>query len=432
MNLLRANDRDGHYPPSWYAATVQPLPPFPPIDVVRRADVVVVGGGYTGLSAALHLARSGLQVVLLEAQRVGFGASGRNGGQVGSGQRLPQDVLERMVGADAARRLWEVAEDAKALVRSLIADHAIPADWQDGVAHPCWRPSEVAAAEAEAAHLSRGYGYDRVERLDRGAMADLLGTGVFAGGVIDHGAGHIQPLAFALGLAQAAAAAGVAIHEGSEVTAIAEGRPVTVHTATGSVTADHLILACNGYLGRLVPAVSARVMPINNFIVATETLGARAPMPRPVAAADTKFVVNYWRQTRDGRLLFGGGYSYGYRFPADIAALVRKPMRMVYPQLADVRIDHAWGGTLAITMTRAPAFLRVAPNVLTASGYSGHGVAMATMAGRILAEAVVGQAGRFDLMAGLPVPKFPGGLAFRSPLLALAMTWYALRDRLGL
>jgi gamma-glutamylputrescine oxidase len=198
------------------------------------------------------------------------------------------------------------------------------------------------------------------------------------------------------------------------------------------VTADHVIVACNGYLGDLVPEVAARVMPINNFIVATEPLGDRVPLAEPVAVADSRFVVNYWRMSSDGRLLFGGGESYGWRFPADIAALVRRPMAEVYPQLARVRIDHAWGGTLAITMNRAPCFLRVGRNVLSASGYSGHGVALAGIAGRILAEAVAGQAGRFDVLARLPMPAFPGGTALRWPLLVLAMTWFSLRDRLGL
>ncbi|MFA5538446.1 MAG: FAD-binding oxidoreductase, partial [Gemmobacter sp.] len=196
--------------------------------------------------------------------------------------------------------------------------------------------------------------------------------------------------------------------------------------------AGHVVLACNGYLGGLEPQVAARVMPINNFIIATEPLGGRATeiLSEPVAVADTRFVVNYWRLSEDGRLLFGGGESYGYRFP-DIVRTVRRPMLQVYPQLADARIDHAWGGTLAITMNRLPCFARPHPNVLSASGYSGHGVAMATMAGKVLAEAVAGRAGRFDLMAGLPAARFPGGGALRWPLLVLAMTWYSLRDRLG-
>jgi gamma-glutamylputrescine oxidase len=248
------------------------------------------------------------------------------------------------------------------------------------------------------------------------------------------GAGHVHPLGFAFGLARAAKAAGVRIFERSEVVRITPGARVRVDTGDGHVEADHLILACNGYLGDLAPRVAARVMPINNFIVATEPLGKRVVnvLRRNVAVADTRFVVNYFRLTEDGRLLFGGGESYGYRFPRDIRAVVRKPMLQVFPNLADVALTHAWGGTLAITRTRMPHFTRLAGNILSASGYSGHGVAMATLSGRLLAEAVAGQAERFDLMAGLPAPGFPGGAALRSPLLALAMTWFALRDRLGI
>jgi gamma-glutamylputrescine oxidase len=397
------------------------------------ADVCVVGAGYTGLSAALHLAQAGFSVVVLEAHRAGFGASGRNGGQVGSGQRLDQDDLERRVGLDDARKLWDMAEEAKALVRGLIERHAMPVVWRPGVAHACWHEAEVTAAHRYADRLRRDYGYDRIEPLDRDAMAGLVGSGVFRGGDLDHGAGHIHPLNFALGLAGAALAAGVRICERSEVVAIEHGAPAVVRCQSGHVRAGHVILACNGYLGGLDRRVAARVMPINNFILATEPLGDRAAgvLSRPVAVADTRFVVNYWRLSDDNRLLFGGGESYGYRFP-DIIRTVRKPMLEIYPQLSDARIDFAWGGTLAITTTRAPAFLRVRGNVLSASGYSGHGVALATLAGKIMAEAVAGQAGRFDLMARMPVPPFPGGAALRAPLLALAMTWFAMRDRLGL
>ena len=205
-----------------------------------------------------------------------------------------------------------------------------------------------------------------------------------------------------------------------------------VSTASGKVTCDHLILACNGYLGGLERKVAARVMPINNFIVATEPLGdaAHEVLAQPVAVADTKFVVNYWRLSEDNRLLFGGGESYGYRFP-DILKTVSKPMLEVYPQLRDARIDYAWGGTLAITMNRMPCLTRPAPNVLSASGYSGHGVAMATLAGKLMAMAVDGQARDFDVLANLPQQRFPGGAALRWPLLVLAMTWFSLRDRLG-
>ncbi len=430
MNLLYANDAPGTYPPSWYAATAVPAPLRPSLTGSQRADVCILGGGYTGLSAALHLARAGLSVVLLEAHRAGWGASGRNGGQVGSGQRLDQDWIEGRLGRDDARALWQIAEEAKALVRDLAA--GMPGtDWRPGVAHAFRKPTEIAAARAYAERLARDYGYEQITLLDRAATAELLGTDRFTGGELDLGAGHIHPLNFALGLAAAAEAAGAVIHETSAVLEIRPGQPATLRTAAGEVRADHVILAANGYLGRLQPQVAARVMPINNFIIATEPLGARAPLSQPIAVADSRFVVNYWRQSPDGRLLFGGGESYGWRFP-DIAATVRKPLAQVYPQLADVRFDHAWGGTLAITPTRNPCFLRLGGTILSASGYSGHGVALATMAGRILAEAVAGQAGRFDLMARLPTPRFPGGTLLRQPILVLAMTWFSLRDRLGI
>ncbi|PVA11410.1 FAD-dependent oxidoreductase [Pelagivirga sediminicola] len=434
MNLLHSNDKAGQYPASWYAATADALPEFAPLTGTARADVVVVGAGYTGLSAALHLAEAGMDVALMEAQRVGFGASGRNGGQLGSGQRMEQTGLERLVGDADAAKLWELAEDAKDLVKSLIAKHDIDCYLAPGVAHACFTASEMQHEHAYADHLAARYGYRQITKLDRDAMQALCPSPAYHGGILDMGAAHLHPLRYALGLARAAKAAGVRIHERSEVTAIDEGARATVHTKEGKISADHVILACNGYLGALNRKVASRVMPINNFIAATKPLGADAArvLTQDVAVADTKFVVNYFRLSHDKRLLFGGGESYGYRFPADIDALVRKPMAEIFPHLADVQIDYAWGGTLAITIKRMPYLARLAPNILSASGYSGHGVGSATHAGQLMAMAVRGQADGFDTMARVPVTPFPGGPALRTPLLALAMTWYSLRDRLGL
>ncbi len=429
LDLLTANDRPGLYPPSWYAATARMLPPFAPLRGETACDVCVIGGGYTGLSAALHLAEAGRSVVLLEAQRLGWGASGRNGGQVGAGQRQDQDWLEKAAGPARARALWDLAEEALALVKARIKRHAIACDLRPGIVYAAHKPTYAGQYHAYAEKLNRDYGA-RILPLDRAAVAAQLGTDVYHGGIFYPDAAHLHPLDYALGLARAAQAAGVFLHETSRVLRRSGTR---IETAEGVVIARQVILACNGYHGDLEPQVAARVMPINNFIVATAPLGAErasALMPGRVAAADSRFVVNYWRLTADDRLLFGGGETYGYRFPRDIAALVRRPLARIYPDLRDVAIDHAWGGTLAITTNRLPAFQRLEGEVYSAAGYSGHGIAIATLAGKLMAEAMAGTAERFDAFAALPQTRFPGGAVLRRPLLVLAMAWYALRDRL--
>ena len=434
MNLLYANDAHGTYPDSWYGATAHNLPRFPVLKGVFKADVCVVGGGYTGLSAALHLAEAGRDVVLIDAQRVGFGASGRNGGQLGSGQRVEQDALEKMLGMPHAQKLWQMGEEAKDLVKSLIVKHKIDCHLKPGVAWTASDQSDLAHLHSYAEHLQAHYGYNQIDTLNHDALQSVCPSPDYIGGTLDMGAAHLHPLNYALGLARAAAAAGVRIFETSPAHHIDDRDTPVVQTDAGRVEATHVILACNGYLGRLNRKVASRVMPINNFIAATEPLGdaIKDVLPRDVAVADSRFVVNYFRASHDGRLLFGGGESYGYRFPKDIAAKVRKPMSVIFPHLRDVRIDYAWGGTLAITMRRLPFVARVGKHILSASGYSGHGVGTATHAGFLMAKAIEGESDGFDTMATIPTSAFPGGVPFRNPLLVMAMTWYALRDRLGL
>ncbi|MEP1942761.1 MAG: FAD-binding oxidoreductase, partial [Sulfitobacter sp.] len=275
MNLLYANDKRGAYPSSWYAATAQPLQEFAPIKGAHKADVCVIGAGYTGLSAALHLAQAGRDVVLLDAQRVGFGASGRNGGQLSSGQRMEQHDLEALIGDPEAAKLWALAEDAKDLVKSLIADHDIACDLKPGVAWTGSNSNSVRDLHTYAEHLATKYNYAQIETLDHAALQSVCPSPDYHGGILDMGAAHLHPLNYALGLARAAAAAGVRIFERSAVHHINEGAPAIIRTDGGHVSADHVVLACNGYLGGLSRPVAARVMPINNFIAATEPLGDR-------------------------------------------------------------------------------------------------------------------------------------------------------------
>ena len=432
MNLLYSNDTKGAFPRSWYAATAHERTPAPQLRGDAAADICVVGGGFTGLSAALHLAERGYSVALIEAHRVGFGASGRNGGQLGSGQRVEQTDLEKMVGDAEARKLWELAENAKDLVKQLISKHNIDCDLKPGIAHATFSASETAHEHAYVEHLQSRYGYDQITALSEEALSAVCPSPRYKGGSLDMGAAHLHPLNYALGLARACKKAGVTFYENTHVHHIEDGAKVTVRCDTGRVLADHVILAANGYLGGLNRRVAGRVMPINNFIAATEPLGEDAArvLTKDIAVADSKFVVNYFRLSSDNRLLFGGGESYGYKFP-DIDKTVRKPMIDIYPHLKDIRFDYTWGGTLAITMKRLPYLARLAPNILSASGYSGHGVGTATQAGKLMADAIAGEATGFDTMARIPNTPFPGGAALRTPLLTLAMTWYALRDRLG-
>jgi len=434
MNLLSANDTDGAYPKSYYASAIDPIDGCDAARGDLTCDVCVIGGGFTGLSSALHLAQRGYSVRLLEAQRIGFGASGRNGGQVGQGQRLDQDELEAMFGETRARELWDIGRQAVELVRELSKSDLVKADFHPGIVHADHRARYVAHSRDYVERMHGKYGYEDISFLDRDQIQDLVRSPAYYGGTYDTRSGHIDPLQFALGLARMAQQAGAMLHENSRVVSIEPGATVAVKTSQASVKAKHVVMVCNGYVGDLHSDVTRRGMPINNYIVATEPLsdGARnAVLSKNIAVADSKFVVNYFRFSDDNRMLFGGTESYGYKFPKDIAAQVRKPMGQIFPQLRDVKIDYAWGGTLGITMNRLPHFARYGGgNIVSMSGFSGQGVALGTLSGQMVAEAIAGQAERFDMMADIPTPKFPGGKRMRHPLLVLAMLWYSLRDRL--
>jgi gamma-glutamylputrescine oxidase len=420
--------------PSYYAATVGEAVTGAPLYGAHTCDVCIVGGGFTGCAAALHLARRGLRVKLLEQSRLGWGASGRNGGQVHVGLRRNQDWLEGKLGATDAHKLWELALAARAHLDALIESYGIECDYRAGLLHTDHKARYTRATRRYVAHLQEAYGYAHIRYVERDEIRALVATDGYYGASFDARGGHLHPLKFALGIARGARSHGAELHEGAEVLKIERtGGAFVVTTAQAQVRVSQVILACNGYLRGLSHEVEAHVMPINNFIAVTEPLGAAgaaAIVKNGYAVADSRFVVNYYRTTVDHRLLFGGGENYSYRFPVDIAGFVRPYLLKVFPQLRAVRIDYAWGGTLAITPTRMPFIREIEPGFYNASGFSGLGVVLAPYAGKIVADAIAGERNAFEAFARVPVPRFPGGPALRWPTLVAAMSLYALRDRL--
>ena len=428
------------YPESWYAASANLHALYPALSGSVSCDVAVVGGGYTGLSAALSLAERGYAVVLLEAHRIGWGASGRNGGQIVTGFNKAMAEAERLVGRDDARKLWDMNEEAKALIAERVDRHDIACDLRWGYVLAALRNSHLAECDAMLAEWQDRYGYERALRLDRDGLRAHVDSPAYLGGLFDLGGGALHPLNYALGLAAAAHRAGAKLLEGSPVTSLETTGSglVRLTTAAGQVSARYAILAGNAHLGALSESVGTtmlpRIMPVGTFILATEPLEAeraRALLPTGAAVADMNFVLNYFRMSEDHRLLFGGGVSYSTRQPTRLGDSLKRLMLRVFPNLADMRIAYCWEGLVGITINRFPDFGRLAPNVFYAQGFSGHGVALTGLAGRLMAEAVAGTAERFDVFTRIPHRPFPGGRALRMPALVLAMSWYRLRDALG-
>lgn len=417
---------------NYYVATAAPAPARPALCGDVDCDVAIVGAGFTGLSAALELAERGYDVAVIEGARIAFGASGRNGGQVNTGYRKGVAELAAMVGPEETKRLWTLSEEAKRIIRERVQRHAIACDLKSGSLYAGLKPADLVDIEAELEAQRSIVGYCHGTPIDKAGMAERLGTEIYLGGLADAGAHHLHPLNYALGLARAVEAAGARIFEGTRARRIApDGH--RVETEAGVLRARFTLVCCNGYLGRLMPALAPKILPISNYIVATEPLGAaraRTIIRDDIAVCDSKFVVNYYRLSADKRLLFGGGEVYGRRDPRDIRAFVRGYMLKVYPQLADAKIEFGWGGRLAITLSRLPHVGRLGKDLYFAQGFSGQGVALTGMAGRLMAEAIAGSAERFDVWARLPHRNFPGGRLLRHPAQILGMLYFSLRDRL--
>lgn len=398
-------------------------------------DVCVVGGGYAGLSCALHLAKSGKSVAVLEAERVGWGASGRNGGHVGTGQRAGQHSLEKWYGKATAKELWRLGLEAVDLVSNLVEENGIDCELGRTNIHFAAKKSHADELRDEVDHLRAAYNYDQISGVESPSLEELTSGVGFHYGVVDYGARHLHPLKYCLGLAKAVMTAGASLFEKSRVKDIDIKRDhAVVSTDNAIIKAQKVVLACNGYLGKLFPPIASNIMPINNFIVATEPLDeatANRINPLNASLSDSLFVINYWKLSEDRRLIFGGGETYSDKFPESITDFVRPKLLAIYPELSNVRLAYGWGGTLAITRNRMPDLGVHKGVVYYAQGFSGHGIPTATMAGKLIATAIDAGCDDFDLMSGLKTLKFPGGPLLRRPSLVAGMLFYSLRDRLG-
>ena len=419
---------------SWYAASTPPQPPRPTLQGDVDTDICVIGGGIAGCSTALHLAERGYRVVLLEAHRVGWGASGRSGAQAIPGIACGQHKLQALVGDADARRIWDVSVEGLRLQRELIARHGIDCDLRTGQMHVAIKPRQERELREEVATLHGEYGYDSVRMVEREELRSILASDRYIAGTYDSAGGHLHPLKYTQGLAAAAERAGVRIFEDSRALAYARvAGTLEVTTATGRVRCRSLALCGNAWLGPFAPALSRKIMGVGTYIVATQPLGAERAaslIRNDAAVTDINWVIDYFRRSADHRLLFGGRVSYSGLDPLGTRRATRARMLAVFPQLADADIEHAWGGYVDITMNRAPHFGRLEPDVYFLQGFSGHGIALTGVAGKLLAEAIAGTAERFDLFARIPHRDFPGGAALRRPALVLAMLWYRMRDLL--
>lgn len=421
----------GQAPATYYDASAPAAAARPRLHGEMRADVCVIGGGYTGLSAALHLAEQGAKVVLVEAQTIGAGASGRNGGQIHTGLRKDQAELERWLGPIHARDLWNLAEEAKATLRDLVQRHEIACGLKSGLVIAAHNHGALCDLADDTAHLSKAYGYADARMMDAQETVRQLGTAVYPGGRFDSGGGHLQPLSYARGLAAAAEKAGANLFEFSPAVRVeTQQSNVRVTCADGVILADQIVLACDSYSASVVPALARYIAHVESFIVATEPLDEdlrRKILPCDVAVADTRHVLDYYRKSEDGRMLFAGRESY-LRPPKNIPALVRPRMARVFPELENSPIAYGWSGTVGITRTRMPHFGRLGARLLFAHGYSGQGVALATLGGKLMAEAILGRPEKFETFTRVPAQAFPGGALLRKPLVTAALMWFKLVD----
>ena len=421
-------------PPTWYAETATVPPARPALAGDLDIDVCVIGGGLTGVSAALNLAERGYKVALIEQQRIGWGASGRNGGQICTAYSSGMGKIESALGKDDARLVWDMAEEAKRIIAERAERHGIDCDLSWGYLYAALSRHQMAGLRAEHREWLEGYGYAQPARLlETAEMRATVASTRYLGGLLDPGAGHLQIYAYLLGLARAAEEAGATLYEGTKALSLTMGDNPSVTTEAGTIRCRHLVIATNAYLGRLVPRLRPYVMPVGSFVCVTEPMDpARLDglVKGGLAVGECNHILNYFRATSDNRLMFGGGANYSAIDPPNLRAYLRRKLTRVFPQLADVEVTQAWSGLIGITTSRIPDFGRLDGNIYYAQGFSGQGVALSGLAGRLIAEAVAGQAERLDIFGRIRHMPFPGG-PLRTPALVLAMFYFRLLDMIG-
>ena len=421
------------YPQSYYAASANPVPQRPALQGETETDVCIIGAGYTGLSTALFLLENGFKVSIVEAAKVGFGASGRNGGQIVNSYSRDIDVIEHTVGPKQAQLLGQMAFEGGRIIRERIAKYDIQCDLKDGGVFAALTSKQMGHLESQKKLWER-YGHTQLELMDAKRIREVVATENYVGGMLDMSGGHIHPLNLALGEAAAVESLGGVIYEQSPATRIERGANPVVHTPEGRIKAKFVVVAGNAYLGNLVPELASKSMPCGTQVITTEPLPdevAASLLPQDYCVEDCNYLLDYYRLTGDKRLIYGGGVVYGARDPANIEAIIRPKMLKTFPQLKDVKIDFAWTGNFLLTLSRLPQVGRIGDNIYYSQGCSGHGVTYTHLAGKVLAEALRGQAERFDAFAGLPHYPFPGGRMFQAPFSALGAWYYTLRDKLG-
>jgi gamma-glutamylputrescine oxidase len=415
---------------NYYTATKRIDLATTPLPGDETTDVAIIGGGITGVSAALHLAEKGYKTTLLEAEHIGWGASGRNGGQALPGFGASQSKIKSLVGAANAKKLWDMSVDAVDLLHAQIQRFNIPCDPVIGYLHAAVKPRHVRELQETQEELA-DLGAPTGELLQGDALRARLNSPRYLAALTDNISGHIHPLNYTLGLARAAQAAGARLYTQTRVTAVTPGKTIAIRTPNGTVTASWLLIAGGAYLGGLMRPLAGYIMPVGTYIIATEPRAdVKNLIPNNEAVADLNFVLDYFRRSADDRMLFGGRVSYSTLPPPSLKDSMLKRACRVFPQLQNARVEYLWGGNVDISVNRAPHFGRLADNILFTQGFSGHGVALTGLAGKLAAQAIAGQAERFDVFAAIPHRKFPGGRSFRVPALLAATTYFRLRDML--